>query len=402
MGAETGPGHDLTDRERQLLQGQKMEALARLAGGVAHDFNNLLAGILGNVVLARLVPPSAGGAIEPASAPLAQIEAIAQRGADLCKQLTGFAGKMDFPLERRDLNALARETVELVRLSIARNVALGLDLAPELPGALIDPGALHEALINLLSNGAEAFGTKEGEVRVRTGLASVLSPGKEGEGPRPGLLFLEVSDNGPGMGPEVLASLFEPFFTTKPTGRGLGLATVLGIVRGHGGTVEVRSEPGAGTTVRVLLPIPDEAPVPAAPKAGTEAPAPWRGEGLVLIVDDEDGVREVTKRIAQSFGFQVVGACDGQDALEKFDELARQGQSPCVVLLDLLMPKMDGAEALHALRTRSPDLAVVLMSGYSEPEMVARFADQGVVAFLPKPFRMAELQAVLRRACPVG
>jgi PAS domain S-box-containing protein len=261
---------DITERrraeqatlERNLLQTQRLESLGVLAGGVAHDFNNLLTGILGNAGLARMGCPSGS----PLHGPLEQIEAIALRAAELCQQMLAYAGKGSLQPIALNLNDVLRETMELVRLSLSNKATLTFELAPSLPCVWADVGQSRQVITNLVLNASEALGTREGRIRVATGILH-RQPGStevevfggqlaEGE-----YVYLEVADDGEGMSTAVKARMFEPFFSTRFTGRGLGLPVVLGIVRGHQGALRVDSEVGVGTTVRVFLPY--------APTAGT-------------------------------------------------------------------------------------------------------------------------------------
>jgi nitrogen-specific signal transduction histidine kinase/CheY-like chemotaxis protein len=390
-----------TALERNLLETQKLESLGVLAGGIAHDFNNLLTGVLGNAGLARLACPTNS----PIRYHLDQIETTALRAAELCKQMLAYAGKGRFVVRQVDLNEVVRENAELLRTSVSRKAQLTFDLAPELPAVLADTAQMRQVVLNLVTNASEALGEQGGQVRVATGTARLVRDTLRTEKlaadlPEGEYTTLEVSDNGPGMPPEVRARVFEPFFTTKFAGRGLGLAAVLGIVRGHRGAIRVESEPGLGSTFRIFLP---RSPAPAAgPAAGTEAPPAasrpaWRGEGTVLLVDDEEAPRSAAAWMLKSFGFQVVQACDGLEALEQFH---RRAEAFRLVLLDVTMPRLGGQETLRELRRLRPDLPVVLMSGYSEADVREHFAGERPAGFLPKPFRMDDLMDLLRRVLP--
>ncbi len=388
----------LAERERQqiekkLLETQRLESLGVLAGGIAHDFNNLLTGILGNAGLARHEAPPHWRGLES----LADIEKTAHRAADLCKQMLAYSGKGRFVVQRIDLNELLRDTTQLLTISINKKAALRYNLAPTLSAIEADATQLRQIVMNLVINASEAIGERDGLITLSTGHLNVderyLAQAQLGTELRPGhYVYLEVGDNGAGMPPETLARIFDPFFTTKFTGRGLGLAAVHGIVRGHEGAIKVYSEPDRGTTFKLFFPA-------AAGSAETlTAPAPlapsWRSSGRLLVVDDEESVRQVATRIGQMLGFTVDTAVDGLEGLECF---TRQPASYALVLLDLTMPRLDGEETFRRLRALQPDVRVVLMSGFNKVDAMNRFVGKGLAGFVQKPFEVATLTAELRR-----
>ena len=378
--------------EKKLLETQKLESLGVLAGGIAHDFNNLLTGILGNAGLARLELGE-----NPAADYVAQIEKAALRAADLCKQMLAYSGKGRFQVRRLDLNELLEDTGQLLRISISKRAALRYQLARPLPAVAADATQLRQVVMNLVINASEAIGERSGTItlgtsRVQASAAYLQGALFAGDVPPGDYVCLEIGDDGSGMDAATLARIFDPFFTTKFTGRGLGLAAVLGIVRGHHGAIKVDSEPGRGTTFRILLPA-----VAGAVQADLPAPAPvahWRGQGRVLVVDDEETVRQVAARTLEVLGFKVDTASDGIEALDLF---RRDASGYCMVLLDLTMPRMDGEETFRQLRLLRPDVKAVLMSGFNKLEAVNRFLGKGLSGFLQKPFEIEALTMELRR-----
>jgi PAS domain S-box-containing protein len=378
--------------EAKLQETQKLESLGVLAGGIAHDFNNLLTGVLGNACLAAAEIP----ADSPARGFLAQIEKAASRAADLCRQMLAYSGKGRFDVKKLDLNSLVGETMNLLGISISKRTRLDFHPAAFLPAVLADATQLRQIVMNLVINASEALGDRDGIVCISTGTArmdaAALASANAAPGAKEGnYVWLEVTDTGSGMEPNVVKRIFDPFFTTKFTGRGLGLAAVLGIVRGHHGALAVKSIPGKGTSFRVLLPATGEA---ADADVHDEEPhEEWKGSGLVFVVDDEDTVRHVTARLLDFLGFQTVMAKDGVDALEKFPTLT----DVQFVVLDLTMPRMDGAETLRELRKLRPDLRVLIMSGFSEHDVATRFEKDQFVDFIQKPFNLAQAREKIRR-----
>lgn len=379
--------------ERNLLQAQKLESLGVLAGGIAHDFNNLLSVMLGNATLARLDLP----ADSPGERAVHQIELAALRAAELCRQMLTYSGKGGVARERVDLSAVVEQTVQLLKISIAKKCVLHLELAPDLPPVDGEATQLSQVAMNLVMNASDASRDCGGRITVRTGsmdadrdyLTATYLPLKAEPGR---YVYLEVSDEGCGMTPEVLHRLFEPFFTTKYTGHGLGLSAVLGIVRSHHGALKIDTAPNRGSTFRVLFPA-ATGKVAAPPE--TVAIENWRSSGRVLVVDDEDGVRQVACRILGRFGFDTVAAFDGRDALEIF---RRSPAEFCAVLMDLSMPRMDGREACTEIHRIRPSIPVVLMSGYNHLEFADPAAHKGFAGFLQKPFDAASLATLLRHA----
>jgi PAS domain S-box-containing protein len=401
--AREGIARDVTeqkrrDEERELLekrlqQTQKLESLGVLAGGIAHDFNNLLTGILGHVSLMRMDSQCTPELAEHAQ----HVEIAAMRAADLCRQMLAYSGKGRFAVRRLHLNELVRETTQLLKLSIAKSTELQLELSDERAVVEADATQLQQVVMNLVLNASEACQDQQGTVRVNTGVVEVTREELRDAFLAPDLpggryCFIEISDSGQGMSPETAALIFDPFFTTKFTGRGLGLSAVLGIVRGHSGAIRVRSQLGAGTTFRVLLPASDgevRETVSSHPRAEP------RGNARVLVVDDEDVVRTVTARLLHALGYSVVMASDGVDAVGTFKSYSEPIH---VVLMDLTMPKLDGVAAFEELRRLDPQLPVILMSGYNEQDAVARFAGSGLAGFLQKPFSGETLSAKLAGA----
>jgi PAS domain S-box-containing protein len=379
--------------EVKLQETQKLESLGLLAGGIAHDFNNLLTGILGNANLAR------GEDTDPEIEPyLDQIERSAERAADLCGQMLAYAGKARFEVQHVDLSTAVDDTTVLIRSSIGKHVTLDFALARDLPSIEGDLTQVRQIIMNLVLNASEAIEDRPGRIRITTGtmtadraylsathLAPDLPPGR--------YVFLEVSDTGRGMSRETQSRIFDPFFSTKFTGRGLGLAAVIGIVRSHRGALRVESEEGRGSTFRLLLPASTHATrAEAASRTPEQA---WRGTGVALVIDDEPAVRHVAQRMLGAFGFEVVTAASGQEALARLRE---RPQAFAVVLLDLTMPGMSGDETYQHLRTIRTDLPVVLMSGFSHQEAAARFDGHVLAGFLQKPFRLERLREIVRSA----
>jgi PAS domain S-box-containing protein len=402
-----GTCQDITERrreqeerqalERKMQEAQKLESLGLLAGGIAHDFNNLLTAILGNASWIESLL-SADSAMKPS---VDQIVRASERAAEMCRQMLAYSGRGRFVLSIVDLNQLVREMAGLVRMSLSKKAELRLELADGPLHLCADATQIRQVVMNLLINASEAIGDQEGTIRVVSGLrqtdAELAGSLSRGQALKPGeYVVLEVVDSGVGMGADTLRKIFDPFFTTKFTGRGLGLAAVLGIVRGHKGAIDVTSEVGRGATFRLLLPHVEEGAldVTEAPPALLTPPPP-RGEGAVLVVEDEDGVREVIARLVDSLGYDVIEARDGMEALE---QMRRFGASIQAVLLDLTMPKLDGEETLRKLHEIRQDVPVVLMSGFSEHEIGGRFADLRLAGFLPKPFTLETLADRLRVA----
>jgi signal transduction histidine kinase/CheY-like chemotaxis protein len=381
--------------ERKMLETQKLESLGVLAGGIAHDFNNLLTVIIGNATLALLDLDSQSQAGESVE----QIQVAARRAADLTRQMLTYAGRGRVTTEPLNLNHMLREMSLLLRSSISKDVQLREYLSPQPLWFEGDATQIRQVLMNLIINASEALGSDGGSMSIATTLlhadqAYLDQTYAAADLPEGVYVVLQVADTGCGMDKPTQARIFDPFFTTKFTGRGLGLAAVLGIVRGHGGTLHVQSEPGKGSVFTVLFPaLPDDQLTNRSPAEAPAPPtAPRSHHGLVLVVDDEDDVAATAARMLSTLGFEVLLAADGIAGLELFREHAPRLQ---VVLLDLTMPRMSGEETLHAMRQVSGDVPIVLMSGYSEEDIASRFARNQPAGFLQKPFTHQELQALL-------
>ena len=383
--------HDREAESRKLMlklqHAQKMESLGVLAGGIAHDFNNLLVGVLGNAGLALAeLPPEA-----PVRHEIEAIQTAAIRASELTRQLLAYAGRGRFVIGRMSLGRLVDEMGYLLSAVIPKNVLLKYHLAPDLPVVEGDPTQLRQVVMNLITNAADAIGKKSGIITIATSLihadSGYLADTYLDDSLSPGYyVCLEVSDTGIGMSAETKAKIFDPFYTTKFTGRGLGLAAVLGILRAHKGAVKVYSEVGRGTTFKVLLPAADGLPDLAGPAEPTGAP--FTMGGTILVVDDEESIRNVTRRILERAGFKVLTASDGVEGVAVFREHQTEVRA---VVLDVTMPRMGGEETFRQLRQLRPEVKVLLSSGYSEQEATSRFAGKGLAGFLEKPFKPQDL-----------
>ena len=395
-------GQDITDlrrldAERRALEAkvqhaQKLESLGVLAGGIAHDFNNLLVGILGNASLALMDIE----ADSPLREIIADIETTALRAADLTKQMLAYSGKGRFIVHAVDLNVLVREMAQLLQTVISKRAALRFEVAADLWPVEADATQLRQIVMNLITNASDAIGGDDGTITLRTGVRSasrdyLTSSYVDDALPDGTYAFIEVEDTGCGMDAETQGRIFDPFFSTKFTGRGLGLAATLGIVRGHRGTIKVASAPMRGTTFTVLLPCTENAAA-SVPESIAPPRERFRGIGAVLVVDDDETVRSVAQTMLERSGFTVLTARDGSEGLAMF-EAGRDRIA--LVLLDLTMPTLGGEETFRAMLRLRSEVRVVLMSGYSRQELAARYGAEGLAGFIQKPFRLEELEACL-------
>ena len=381
--------------EQQVMQSQKLESLGVLAGGIAHDFNNLLTSILGNADLASTeLSPS-----NPARPYLDDIEKVSRRAADLCRQMLAYSGKGRFVVQPISLNEIVREMAHLLGVSISKKVVVKYNFFPDLPSVMADATQVRQVVMNLITNASEAIAEVSGVVTLSTGVMDCddeYLKGVVGDSdlhPAGQYVFLEVSDTGCGMAPETLNRIFEPFFTTKFTGRGLGLAAVLGIVRGHKGALRVYSEKGRGTTFKILLPAHHQ--VALSPDAGVNSTGLWRGKGLVLLADDEESIRSMGRRLLERAGFEVVAAADGREALSMFTQHKARVR---LVILDMTMPHLDGEACFRELRRVDPSVKVIMTSGYNEQDIISRFVGKGLAGFVQKPYQANDLLPMIRKA----
>lgn len=381
--------------EQQLQQAQKLESLGILAGGIAHDFNNILTSVLGFADLAMSDIEST----HPAREHIAEMVKGARRGAELTQQMLAYSGKGKFVIEPVNIQNLIADMDRLLQVSIPRTCGLQYHFAPTLPAIRADATQIRQLILNLIINAAEAVGPdSHGVISVTTGTIdcdeSYLNNVFPNENLKPGLcVFLEVADSGCGMDEETRQRIFDPFFSTKGPGRGLGLSAILGIVLGHEGSVKVYSEPGSGSTFKLLFPALENASViaTAEPASATD----WQGSGKVLVVEDEDLVRALATQLFQRMGFTVIATDDGVEGVAAFRE---HHEDLSLVFLDMNMPRMGGKEAFENMRRINPDIPTLLCSGYNEQTAVNRFAGKGLAGFIQKPYTYRTLSAMVREA----
>lgn len=382
--------------EERMLRAQKLESLGVLAGGIAHDFNNLLMVIIGNIDLTLM-----GKAADSSDALMLQDAAKAARhAADLCRQLLTYAGKGTSRTEPVDLGALLKDQTRILEVTASKSIRLLLNLAEDLPRINADVSQLRQVLMNLIINASDAIGQAPGVITLSTSvlacdreyLESVdikdrLEPGR--------YVCVEVSDTGCGMDESVRLRIFDPFFSTKTSSRGLGLAAVRGIMSKHGGGIRVYSEPGKGSTFRLLFPVP--AVLHAEPIPGG-AVDKWQGSGLVLLVDDEASLLTLGARMLKRLGFESLAAAGGRQAIELF---TRHRQQVRFVILDWTMPEMNGAETFAQIRRMDGDMPIIIVSGHAADDVQRRMPGRRVTAFVRKPYNLDELSAALQVASSV-
>lgn len=376
----------------KILKGQKLESLGVLAGGIAHDFNNLLTSILGysSLVLAQ--------SDESSKEMIRQIELAAQQGADLTRQLLAYAGKGKFVLEPIDLNELVQEMLQLLKMAVSQKGSLIPEFEENLPAIEADATQIRQLVMNVITNASDALEDRTGTITMRTRSVDMDPAYLDREGLDPGMregsyVLFEVSDTGVGMSEETKSRMFDPFYTTKPNGRGLGLAAVMGIVKGHNGIVQVLSAPDQGSTFRAYFPAsPKTAPTLQGETVDRGA---WRGSGAILLVDDDENVRNVASTMLQRAGFSVLTAKDGQESIDVFKD--RSGEI-VAVLMDVKMPNLNGLTASRELKHLCPDLPIILMSGFYDQEFTRQFSDIGLSGFLQKPFKATDITEKLQNA----
>ena len=390
---------DITERKRledELRQSQKMKAIGQLAGGVAHDFNNLLTGILGYAdMLMRKAEP--GSEVYKAAQ---TIEEVADRAAELTRQLLGFARKGKYRVIPIDAHETIRAVAALLGRTIDKNVRIVLRLNAGRSVVMGDPSQMEQMLMNLAFNARDAM-PKGGELLFETSVVHLgtMSAGAHPLGLTGAHLLIAVSDTGSGIPWEIQGRVFEPFFTTKASGKGIGmgLATVYGIVESHGGSIRVQSKENHGATFKIYLPLTDQKA--AAKETEEDKGECVPGSGRILIVDDEEVVRNIAAAILSELGYEAIAVSSGKEAVERYRV---EGSEIDLVVLDMVMPEMDGRKCFQALKAIDPDVKVILASGYGRNERAQQIMNEGALAFVPKPFRANELSLAVAGAINAG
>jgi two-component system, cell cycle sensor histidine kinase and response regulator CckA len=385
---------DITDvkhAQEEAIARQKLEGLGVLAGGIAHDFNNLLGAILANSELALSDLPagsSAYGEVE-------SIKQVADRAAEIVRQMMAYAGQENPAFEPLDLSGLVKEMLQLLTISISKHARLVVDLPENLPAVQANATQIRQVVMNLITNASESLGEKEGVISIALARANTLSDSTNNR-PQNDYVRLRVTDTGQGMTKENQARIFDPFFTTKFAGRGLGLSAVQGIIRDHGGVINVVSALGQGSSFEVLLPSASEPARDAASAvASPSVDETERVEGMVLVVEDEDGLRDVVSKMLRKRGFSVVAASDGDEGVNLFR--ANQ-QEIDLVLLDLTLPGMTCREVCEEIRRMRPEVAVIITSAYSQDIARKALGGRQPFLFIRKPYGFGELTELLRDA----
>jgi signal transduction histidine kinase/ActR/RegA family two-component response regulator len=381
--------------ERKFQETQKLESLGLMAGSVAHDFNNLLTIIQGYSDLAKQDLPKESSVQNY----LSSIEKASHQAADLALQMLAYSGRGQFVVGAINLNELIVKNSQMMKVSISKNAILHHVLAEDLPLFQGDPTQITQVIMNLVTNASEAAEDQNLTINLESG---VMDCGRDFlddscnnrymicDEPLPvgQYVFIEVSDTGCGMDQKVVDKVFEPFFTTKFTGRGLGLAATLGIIRGHKGLIQVASMPGEGTRIKVLFPVSSTVSKSENTPQIANSQQHWRGHGTILLADDEELLRELGQTMLAKLGFNVLVTSDGQEALDKFKENAHD---IVAVLLDLTMPRMNGLKAMQEIWDHKPGTKIILCSGYAETDVLKDFQETNHAGFLHKPYNLKQM-----------
>jgi two-component system cell cycle sensor histidine kinase/response regulator CckA len=383
-------------RAEQLRQSQKLESVGRLAGGIAHDFNNMLTAINGfSDLTLRKLPEG-----DPLRANLLEIRKAGSRSAELTQQLLAFSRRQMLHPRVIDLNQTVNDTKVLLERLIGEDIEVSLALSPDIGSVQADPGQITQVIMNLAVNSRDAM-PDGGKITIETANQDLDQDYMAGhaEMPAGSYVMLAVSDNGSGMSPEVQKHLFEPFFTTKPTGHGtgLGLATVYGIVKQSGGYIWAYSELGQGAVIKVYLPR-LEAEIDKVPAANIST-EDLRGDETILLVEDEDIVRRLARKILETCGYTVIEAADGAEGVEI---CKNTGQQIDLLLTDVVMPKMSGRQLVQNVAAIRPELKILFMSGYTDDSIVRHGAIKSGENFIQKPFTFNALAGKIRAVLDQG
>ncbi len=375
---------------------QKLESLGIMAGGIAHDFNNFLMSILGNAELAQFEISRQS----PAFKNLDSIIRASRSASELCKQMLAYAGKGECRLEKGDINQLVQEMTQMLKAPLSKRITFNVNLCGQVPKVLMDKVQIGQVLMNLVINAAEAIGEQSGEITVSTSYRKV-SPDEfadycfERGTETLNCIILEVRDTGCGMTHDTKSRIFDPFFSTKFTGRGLGMAAVQGIVKAHRGAISVNSTLGKGSTITVMLPLEDsrlDEKTTGQPESESDE---WKGNGLVLAVDDESDICSVNSEFLGRMGFDVVIAMDGDSAVEIFSQ---KHHEITFVLLDYTLPgEMNGDDVFDMIISIDPAAKIILASGHSGHHVIERFTSKGLAGFIQKPYSYNDLEEIVRR-----
>ncbi len=387
-----------SDVQNKMVKYQRLESLGTLAGGITHDLNNVLSIATGNVMLSKqhIYRP------EKMKVYLERIEDSCKRASNLCRQILAYAGMDRYTMSKSNPSQLITTMKSMLSALEKHHSAIHYDLDTELPDIKVDSTQLQQVMVNLVNNAYESVppGSKA-NITIRTGQLDVTPKYfADAFGTRHSLsgqfTWIEVSDNGVGMDDSTRNRLFEPFFSTKHESRGLGMSATLGIIRGHGGAIKIWSEPNQGTTVRILLPVieagNEDVAAPIIDSLNHQA-APPTLSGTVLVVDDEDDIREMLRLNLETMGCTVLEAADGEEGIRMY---RKHKEDISAILLDMAMPNMDGAEMMEVLESMAQYARIIVISGYSEKIVQGRFSNFKPDAFLYKPFEISELQDCLQ------